>query len=83
MALHASGLDPRDGHTLATIIPATEETIEVTLSKVAADAGYRGNNAPKAVEPVIGHLKNDHRMGRNFLAFSAGDFNNAVLAAVG
>jgi transposase, IS5 family len=36
-----------------------------------------------AVEPVIGHLKNEHRMGRNFLAFSDGDANNAVLAAVG
>ncbi|RWK56129.1 MAG: IS5/IS1182 family transposase, partial [Mesorhizobium sp.] len=36
-----------------------------------------------AVEPVIGHLKSDHRMGRNFLAFSQGDANNAVLAAVG
>jgi len=36
-----------------------------------------------AVEPVIGHLKSDHRMGRNFLAFASGDANNAVLAAVG
>ena len=36
-----------------------------------------------AVEPVIGHLKQDHRMGRNFLAHSEGDANNAVLAAVG
>ena len=36
-----------------------------------------------AVEPVIGHLKQDHRMGRNFLAFTEGDANNAVLAAVG
>ena len=36
-----------------------------------------------AVEPVIGHLKQDHRMGRNFLAFPAGDANNAVLAAAG
>lgn len=36
-----------------------------------------------AIEPVIGHLKNDHRMGRNFLAFAEGDANNAVLAAVG
>jgi len=34
-------------------------------------------------EPVIGHLKQDHRMGRNFLAHSEGDANNAVLAAVG
>src|SRR5215207_8173375 len=36
-----------------------------------------------AVEPTIGHLKNDHRMARNYLAGRAGDAANAVLAAVG
>src|SRR4028119_1569340 len=36
-----------------------------------------------AVEPVIGHLKNEHRMSRNHLSGSAGDAINAVLAAVG
>jgi IS5 family transposase len=36
-----------------------------------------------AVEPVIGHLKNEHRMGRNHLIGSAGDAIKAVLAAVG
>ena len=36
-----------------------------------------------AVEPVIGHLKEDHRMGRNYLAHPSGDAINAVLAAVG
>jgi IS5 family transposase len=36
-----------------------------------------------AVEPVIGHLKNEHRMGRNHLAGSCGDAVNAVLAAAG
>ena len=36
-----------------------------------------------AVEPVIGHLKSDHRMGRNFLAHAQGDAINAVLAAAG
>jgi transposase, IS5 family len=36
-----------------------------------------------AVEPVIGHLKADHRMGRNYLAHHAGDAINAILAAVG
>ena len=36
-----------------------------------------------AVEPVIGHLKADHRMDRNYLAGRHGDANNAVLAAVG
>ena len=36
-----------------------------------------------AVEPVIGHLKNEHRMDRNYLHHRHGDANNAILAAVG
>ncbi len=36
-----------------------------------------------AVEPVIGHLKAEHRMGRNHLAGRHGDAANAVLAAAG
>ena len=36
-----------------------------------------------AVEPVIGHLKSEHRMERNYLAHRAGDAANAVLAAAG
>lgn len=79
-------------------------------SRIIADAGYKGHNAPPshrfkvytagqkrgmtetirremrrraAVEPVIGHLKADHGMGRNHFAGSIGDALNAVLAAVG
>jgi transposase, IS5 family len=36
-----------------------------------------------AVEPVIGHAKAEHRMGRNYLAGTHGDAANAVLAAAG
>jgi IS5 family transposase len=36
-----------------------------------------------AVEPVIGHLKADHRMDRNYLKGRDGDRVNAVLAAAG
>ena len=36
-----------------------------------------------AVEPVIGHLKAEHRMGRNYLKGRDGDRSNAVLAAAG
>jgi IS5 family transposase len=36
-----------------------------------------------AVEPVIGHVKADHRMGRNYLKGYHGDRTNAVLAAAG
>jgi hypothetical protein len=38
---------------------------------------------PSAVEPVIGHLKAEHRMGRNYLWFRRGDAANPILAAVG
>jgi len=56
-------------------------------------AGQRYNGASRAerkrrrrrsaVEPKIGHLKSDHRMGRCFLAGLHGDAINAVLAAAG
>ena len=36
-----------------------------------------------AVEPVIGHLKHEHRMERNTLKGKAGDFMNALLSACG
>ena len=102
--------NPYDGHTLAQVIPDMEKQIGVSISRIVADRGYRGHNAPpehkfsvfiagqrrrvteaikrelrrrSAVEPVIGHLKSDHRMGRNFLAHAQGDAINAVLAAAG
>lgn len=36
-----------------------------------------------AIEPVIGHIKNEHRMDRNYLAGTQGDAINAILAAAG
>src|SRR3546814_6540622 len=36
-----------------------------------------------AVEPVIGHVKAEHRMQRNYLKGRHGDHANAVLAAAG
>jgi transposase, IS5 family len=55
-------------------------------------AGQRRRMTPKikremrrrsAVEPVIGHMKAEHRMGRNYLWDRQGDAINAVLAAAG
>ena len=110
--LHAKALpgNPYDGHTLKTVLPGIEAITGATLSRILADAGYRGHNAPEehkfkvymqgqkrgltdaikrqlkrraAIEPLIGHTKEDHRMGRNFLAHREGDAINAVLAAAG
>jgi IS5 family transposase len=36
-----------------------------------------------AIEPVIGHMKNDGRLGRNFLRGKEGDRFNAILCAIG
>jgi len=36
-----------------------------------------------AIEPVIGHVKAEHRMGRNYLKGHQGDRVNAILAAAG
>jgi IS5 family transposase len=111
-ALHAMALpgNPYDGHTLATVIPDIERTIGNGITRILADAGYRGHNAPlshsfkvytsgqkrrmtpaikremrrrAAIEPVIGHIKNGHRMDRNYLTGPQGDAINAVLVAAG
>lgn len=34
-----------------------------------------------AVEPIIGHLKSDYRLNRNYLKGKAGDAANVTLAA--
>ena len=102
--------NPNDGHTLETVISEIEAQIGAGLSRIVADRGYRGHNAPpdhkmkvylsgqkrgvtdairrdlrrrSSVEPVIGHAKAEHRMGRNFLKGTHGDAANAVLAAAG
>ncbi|HEY9502438.1 MAG TPA: IS5/IS1182 family transposase, partial [Pyrinomonadaceae bacterium] len=36
-----------------------------------------------AIEPVIGHEKQDHRLGRNYLKGKEGDRINALLSGCG
>ncbi|MDP3312641.1 hypothetical protein [Lutibacter sp.] len=57
-----------DGHTLEPALEQTERLV---------------GKAPKkaAIEPVIGHLKTDHRLGRNFYKGIVGDNINIILAA--
>ena len=39
--------------------------------------------ARAGIEPIIGHLKQDHRMSRNYLSGNLGDTMNVLLAATG
>ena len=45
--------------------------------------GRKRRRRRSAVEPIIGHMKSDHRMGRCFLKGLIGDAINAILAAAG
>ena len=54
-----------------------------TIPKKATRAMRRMLRRRAAVEPTIGHLKSDNRMGRNQLTGKAGDEINALLAAAG
>ena len=38
--------NPYDGHTLETVVPEIETQIGASLSRIVADRGYRGHNAP-------------------------------------
>jgi hypothetical protein len=68
--------------------------IAVTTTRIGSGSGSRVRSAASqlpsvemkrraAVEPVIGHVKAEHRMDRNYLKGRLGDRINAVLAAAG
>ncbi len=38
---------PYDGHTLEKVLPEIESQIGVNLTRIVADAGYKGHNAPE------------------------------------
>jgi IS5 family transposase len=63
-----------------------DRKLKVTISgqrRGVTEAIKRDLRRRSAVEPVIGHAKAEHRMGRNFLKGTHGDAANAVLAAAG
>ncbi len=69
------------GHTAP---PGPRRSVYISGQKRGVTAVIRRELRRRAaIEPVIGHVKAEHRMGRNYLAGRAGDAANAVLAAVG
>src|SRR5215210_8030389 len=85
--------NPYDGHTLAAGIAQTERItgVEVERARVFVSGQKRGitptirreRRRRNAIEPVIGHMKSDGHLGRNFLLGTDGDATNAILAAAG
>lgn len=63
---------------IALIIPNPKE--DATKSIAHQNEKSRQCRSRAAIEPIIGHIKNDHRMLRNYLKGSIGDKVNAILA---
>ena len=64
----------------------TEVIIPGKKAHISAYAHRRHKQRCKrrsAIEAIIGHLKSDHRLGRNYLKGSLGDRTNALLAGMG
>ena len=53
------------------------------IRKSVRDAMSRWKKRRAAIEPEIGHIKNDGLLGRNFLAGALGDMINAILCGCG
>ncbi len=60
------------------IIPDSPGKQRTTYEKQQLRKGFKRR---AAIEPVIGHLKRDHRLSRNFYKGIKGDNNNIMLAA--
>jgi len=66
-----------------------ETRVEIPGAGKVSDTYYQKQKARKkfrqraGIEPVIGHLKQDHRMMRNYLKGTVGDAINTMMAAAG
>jgi IS5 family transposase len=59
----------------------TPENQGQKISETEKQKNRKRNKRRSAIEPVIGHLKSDFRMFRNFLKGTLGDEINAIMAA--
>jgi IS5 family transposase len=59
----------------------TPENQGKRISEAEKKKNRKRNLRRSAIEPVIGHMKNDFRMARNFLKHTLGDTINALMAA--
>jgi IS5 family transposase len=69
------GHNAPDSHKLRVFTQGQKRGVTDTIKKMM--------RRRSAIEPVIGHIKNEHRMNRNYLAHAIGDKINAILAAAG
>ena len=73
------------GHKTAKVLENTQVVIPSNPKKTDSyhikKKKRRLFNLRASIEPIIGHLKSDHRLGRNFYKGTIGDAINVMLAA--
>ena len=74
---------PCAGPPLAAVIPYVEGIVGHAIKRGMTNAIKREPNRRSAVEPAIGNLKTDLRMGRTFPIRTEADAASALLAAIG
>jgi IS5 family transposase len=67
----------------AGYIYSTHVYVQGKSSKNASDSVKKKLHRRARIEPVIGHMKDGHRLGRNFLSGTNGDQINSVMAGCG
>ena len=80
--------NPYDGHTLHEALEQTEILTGRRPKEAFVDLGItarlkRDIKRRSAIEPVIGHMKNDGRLRRNWLKGAEGDAFHALLCGCG
>jgi IS5 family transposase len=83
-----SGVHPTDafvdkGYRGHDVLGRTQVHIAGVSNKDASRTQRKRRRRRSAIEPIIGHMKSDNRLGRCFLKGLIGDAINAVLAAAG
>ena len=66
-----------------TVPDQTQHIVGERRQKKLSKNDRRWHKRRNAIEPIIGHVKSDHRMSRNFLSGVFGDDINAILSGCG
>jgi len=70
----------KEAQGVEILIPSKGKKSQTKYQKQKARKRFR---ARAGIEPVIGHIKNDHRMIRNYLKGTIGDIVNAMASVMG
>ena len=86
--MQATGMRPETAYVDLGYLGVDKDNLDIDIKhrdkfKSLTDEEKKSLKRRQAIEPIIGHLKADHRMNRCHLKGSLGDSLHAVLCAAG